>query len=118
MDRHKYERFAAANQELSQFLRRVDGLVIGTESITERDLQSLSQRLSTLAPEVGKSSRQEMLDQPLQDEIAAYVKKLRDLQTALEKVRCVMLARKVELDSAKRHLHGLQGWVNAYSQTI
>jgi uncharacterized protein YigA (DUF484 family) len=117
MDYQRHERFAAANQELSQFLRRVDGLATGTESITERDLQALSQRISTLAPEVGDASRGAALDGEIQEEIAEYVTNLRALQSALEKVRCVMLARKLQLDGAKRHLNGLQKWVDAYSQT-
>jgi hypothetical protein len=118
MEDQKHVCFAAANIELSEFLRRVDGLASGTESITERDLQSLSRRLSTLAPEIGDASRGVTLNETLQDEIATYVKNLRALQTALEKVRCIMLARKMQLEGAKRHLHGLQGWVNAYHQTI
>jgi hypothetical protein len=117
MENQKHGRFAIANEELSEFLRRVDGLATGTETITEKDLQSLSQRLSTLAPEVGDASRGETLDGALQNEIAKYVKNLRALQFALEKVRCIMLARKVQLDGAKRHLHSLQGWVHAYNQT-
>jgi hypothetical protein len=117
MENQKQGRFAAANEELSEFLQRVDGLAKGTESITEKDLQSLSQRLSTLAPEVGDASRGETLTPALQNEIANYVKNLCALQIALEKVRCIMLARKIQLDGAKRHLHGLQDWVNAYNQT-
>ena len=113
----KHARFAIANEDLSEFLRRVDGLAAGTASITEGDLLALSHRLSTIAPEVGDASRGETLDTALQEEIGRYVKNLRALQEALEKVRCVMLARKMQIESAKRHLHGLQSWVNAYNQT-
>lgn len=117
MENQKHERFVAANEELREFLRRVAGLAAGTESISEGDLQSLSQRLSTLAPEVGDASRGETLDAALQDEIAEYVRNLRALQSALEKVRCIMLTRKLQLEQARRHLSGLQNWVNAYTQT-
>jgi hypothetical protein len=117
MENSKHARFTSANQELSEFLRRVDGLAAGTESITEGDLQALSNRLSVLAPEVGDASRGSTLDSALQDQIAIYVKNLRALQEALEKVRCVMIARKLQLEGSKRHLHALQGWVNAYNQT-
>jgi len=118
MDQHKHERFLAANQELRDFLRRVEGLTTGTRSITEVDLTALSQRLSTLAPEVGDASRSETLNGDQRDEVAQYVNNLRALQIALEKVRCVMLARKMQLETEKRHLNGLQGWVNAYHQTM
>jgi len=117
MDEHKHERFLAANQGLRDFLQRVEKLVTGTGTITDGDLKALSQRLSNLAPEVGDASRGETLDADLRSEIAEYVKNLRALQTALEKVRCIMLARKLQLEGAKRHLYGLQGWVNAYNQT-
>ena len=117
MERNKHEHFLSANQELRDFLGRVDGLASGTCSITEKDLQSLSQRLSSLAPEVGDASRGETLDTDLQCEIAEYVKSLRALQTALERVRCFMLARKLQIEGEKRHLEGLQGWVSAYRQT-
>jgi hypothetical protein len=117
VDRQTHQRFAAANQELSEFLRKVDGLANGTELITEHDLQSLSQRLSDLAPEVADGLKAQASAHGQQDELLEYIGNLRTLQTSLETVYCVMLARKVQLDGAKRHLHGLQGWVNAYNQT-
>src|SRR5882724_7469062 len=103
MERHKHERFLSANQELRDFLQRVEGLTSGTCSISEGDLQALSRRLSNLAPEVGDASRSETLDASLRNEVAEYVNNLRALQTALEKVRCVMLARKMQIESQKRH---------------
>jgi hypothetical protein len=117
MASNKHERFLSANKELRDFLQRVEGLASGTSSISERDLQALSQRLSTLAPEIGDASRAETLDTGLRNEVAEYVGNLRALQTALEKVRCIMLARKTQIETQKRHLDGLQGWVNAYRQT-
>jgi hypothetical protein len=117
MDNDKHERFLSANKELRDFLQRVEGLASGTCSINERDLKALSQRLSTLAPEIGDADRVETLDADLRNEMAQYVNNLRALQIALDKVRCVMLARKVQLESQTRHLFGLQGWVNAYNQT-
>jgi hypothetical protein len=117
MEHQIHERFLSANQDLLGFLRRVDGLTTGTCSITEKDLKSLSEHLSSLAPEVGDASRGETLDAGLQQEIAEYVKNLRALQTALEKVRCYMLARKLQIEDERRHLDGLQGWVAMYRQT-
>jgi hypothetical protein len=112
-----YQQFAAANLELDEFLKKVDGLAKGAESIAEEDLLFLSKRLATLAPEVEKTPLLETCGEPLPGEIAEYIKNLRALQLALETVRCVMLARKVQLENAKRHLRGVQGWVNAYQQT-
>jgi len=71
----------------------------------------------TLAPEIGDASRSETLDTSLQHEIAEYVKNLRALQSVLEKVRCAMLARQVQLEAAKRHMDRLQGWVDLDPET-
>jgi len=117
MDPQKRERFDVANQELADFLERIDGLANGMTSVTEKDLQGLSQRLLMLAPEVGDASRGVTLDEELQDEVGKYVKNLRSLQIGLEKLRCVMLARRTQLDNERRHLYSLQEWVNAYNQT-
>jgi hypothetical protein len=117
MDNLKHERFLCANQELRDFLCRVENLAKGKGTITDADLKALSQRLSTLAPEVGDASRSETLDADSRSEVAEYVKNLRALQIALEKLHFIMLARKSQLEGAKRHLCGLQRWVNAYSQT-
>ena len=117
MDRRTHERFAAANQMLGEFLRKVDGLAKGTDSITEQDMQSLSQRLNNMAPEVADTMNAQTPANGQQDELLEYIRNLSSLQTALETVRCVMLARKTELDGARRHLQALQGWVNAYNQT-
>jgi hypothetical protein len=114
----KHERFVAANEELRGFLRRVDGLANGTQSVSEGDLRSVSQRIANLAPEVGDASRGAALDEEVREEIAEYVRNLRALQTALEKVRCVMLARKVQIESAKRHVESVKGWVDAYTHTL
>jgi len=118
MKRHKYECFVSANEELRDFLGRVECLVGGTGMITERDLRILSQYLAQLAPEVGNAAHDETLDASVRNEITQYVNNLRALQPALEKVRCFMLARKMQLETSKRHLNGVQGWVNAYNQTM
>ncbi len=85
--------------------------------MNERDLKQFSLRLLTLAPEIGDASRSATLDTSLHQEITEYVKNLRALQGALEKVRCVMLARQVQLGAAKGRMDRLQGWFDLDPQT-
>jgi chromosome segregation ATPase len=112
-----HARFLSANEELRDFLRRVEHLTNGNGTVSEDDLQQISQRLLNLAPEIGDASRSETLDTGLELEIAEYVKNLRALQGALERVRSLMRARRAQLESAKGHKNGLQSWVNAYHET-
>jgi hypothetical protein len=117
MENQTQDRTRSANQELRNFLRRVECLANGTGTMSEDDLQKVSQRLLNLAPEIGDASRSETLNAGLQSEIAEYVRNLKALQEVLEKVRCVMLARRALLETAKRHIDSLQSWVNAFGQT-
>jgi hypothetical protein len=117
MKNQMHARFQSANQKLRDFLRRAEGLASKSGTVTERDLKQFSLRFITLAPEIGDASRSATLDTSLQQEIAEYVKNLRALQGALEKVRCVMLARQVQLGAAKGRMNRLQGWVDLDPQT-
>jgi hypothetical protein len=117
MNNQIHARFQSANQKLRDFLRRAEGLATRSGTVTESDLKQFSLRLITLAPEIGDASRSATLDTSLQQEIAEYVKNLRALQGALERVRCVMLARQVQLGAAKGRMDGLQGWVDLDPQT-
>jgi hypothetical protein len=117
MENQMHARFLSANQELRDFLRHVERLANGTRTVSEDDLQETSERLLNLAPEIGDASRGETLSAGLQLEIAEYVKNLRALQDALERVRSLMCARRAQLESAKHNMDGPQSWVNAYRET-
>ncbi len=96
MENQTHVRFLSANQKLRDFLWRAESLATKSGTVTERDWKQFSLRLMTLAPEIGDASRSETLDTGLLQEIAEYVKNLSALQGALDKVRSVMLARRVQ----------------------
>jgi hypothetical protein len=116
MENQTHARFLSANQELRDFLRRAERLVKKRGTASEEELKTISQCLLNLSPEVGDASRSETLDTGLQSEIAEYVKNLKALLGALEKVRNVMLARHVELEASKPRRRGPQGWRNLHPQ--
>ena len=89
------ERLSAANDELRSFLHRASGDANLMESLTEGDLRAVSSRLSTVPSAVGEAFRSATLNSDLQQEIAEYVHNLRALQTMLEKMHLLTLARKL-----------------------
>jgi hypothetical protein len=99
MEDQTHARFLSANRKLHDFLRRAESLANNSGTVTERDLKQFSLRLMTLGPEIGDASRSETLDTHLLQEIAEYVKNLSALQGALENVRSVMLARRVQAEA-------------------
>lgn len=117
MELHEHERFQAANQELREFLRRVEDLANGAGTVTEAELKTILDRMLNLAPEVGDSSRSETLDRNLLDGIEEYVRNFRALQRAVEKIRCVISGRRLQLEIAKRHSGSLENWAQTLQQT-
>ena len=117
MTSEQQERFRSANHELRNFLDAVRALVRGAGEIEAADLQTLSRLLETMAPEMGAASREAALDAILGEAIAEYKTNLQNLQSALEQVRGVMLARRAQLDAAKQHMDTFQSWVSAYRRT-
>jgi hypothetical protein len=95
MENQMHARFLFANQELRDFRRRAEGLVKKRGTVTEEELKTISQCLLNLSPEVGDASRSETLDSNLQSEIAEYVRNLKAFLGALERVRSIMLTRRI-----------------------
>jgi hypothetical protein len=111
------DRFLSANRDLRNFLERVDAMVHGTGDVSPGELPAIGRLLETMAPEIGEASHAASADAALQAQIQEYVGNLRALQAALEQVRCVMFARLTQIDAARQHMNGFQGWARAYRQT-
>jgi hypothetical protein len=111
------ERFIVASRELQDFLQRAEGLTNGASTVTEEGIVGIWVRLLELAPEVEEANRSGRATSDSGDEIGNYIRHLRLAREALEKVRCVMLARSAKLEVGRRQISGLQGWINAYRQT-
>ncbi|MGD0909618.1 MAG: hypothetical protein ABSA96_18715 [Candidatus Acidiferrales bacterium] len=111
-----HDRSIAANRQLRDLLRRAVGFANGHGTSTERDLMAVLGRLLALKPEIGDASRGEILDAQLRDEIAEYVKNFRALQRTVEQIRNVMLARRMQLETARRGIDGLLGWTSTNQQ--
>ena len=117
MENQTHERFFSANQELRDFLRRAEVLVKKRGTVSDEELETISQCLLNLSPGVGDASRSETLDTGLQGEIAEYVKNLKAFLGALEKVRSIKLARRAQLKAPKGQTVGLHGWIHVRPQT-
>jgi hypothetical protein len=118
MELAKHNRFFVANLELRQLLRRAEGLASCSDSVNEEELKPISARLLELASEIESGPVSDMLDAELQEEIAPYVKNFRALQQAIETIRCVMLVRSMELETAKPYFRSITEWRHAYQQTM
>ena len=117
MPADRYDRFVSANRELRGFLERVNELVHGPSDVGPGELRTIGLLLETMAPVIAEKPTAVAVDAGLQTQFLEYIANLRALQTSLEQVRCVMFARLTQIDAAREHMNGLQGWANAYRRT-
>lgn len=117
MPTDRYNRLLSANRELHSFEKRVDELVRGTGHIAAQDLRALGGLLRSMAPEICEPVSGGSGDARLGAVIREYVGNLRTLQTSIERVRCVMLARRAQMGAERQRLNRLHGWADAYRQT-
>ncbi len=107
----------SVNLELRNFLAQVDALLRGTGDIDAGQLRVVRRLLEATGPQIGEASQSAAADAVLRAELEAYTENLRALQASIDQIRCVMLARREQLEAAQQHMHGLRDWVNAYRRT-
>jgi hypothetical protein len=117
MSTNRHLALGAVNREVAGLLRRVDGLVHGTGDIGAAELRRVRRLLEAMGPEVKEALANGSVDALLRRQIETYAENLKALESSLNQVKCVMLARRARMDAAQRHVDGLRGWVNAYRQT-
>lgn len=117
MPTHFRDELRSVNSELRDFLERADTLVHGTGDIDAGELGVVHRLLESTGARIGEASRSAAIDAALRAELQTYADRLRALEVSLNQVRCVVLARRAQLEAAQQHMHGLRDWVNAYRQT-
>ena len=117
MPSERYDHLLSANRELRNFLERVDALTQDAADVDASDLRALHRLVDAMAPEICKPSIGDIADAALQSQIQEYRRNLRALQTSLEQVRSVMLARRAQIEIAREHVDHFQNWADAYQQT-
>jgi hypothetical protein len=111
-----HPRSLSANQELRCFLQCLESVADGTRTVTDQDLDNISLRLMTLAPQIGDASRSETLDTTLQNEVAEYVKNIGALQGVMKKVRCAMTATRAHQETKNQNMGALPDLFGCHQQ--
>ena len=112
------DRFLSAHLEVQHFLQHLDHLAHGTEDVIEAELHAVRIRLLALAPELSCSGDNELPAEVRSDEAERYVAGLKALRGRLERLRATMLARRYQLERARRQIRSLEGFKAAFQKTL
>jgi hypothetical protein len=117
MEASAQERVQDANIKLRSILSQARNALTGQQVITPETIRSISQTLTEMAPVVSQAGVLRVTDMALEVALREYSENLEELQTALEQVRFMLLARQAQLEASRCHREAVNRWATAFQQT-
>jgi hypothetical protein len=111
------DRVQSANLRLREILSRAREALEGRQDFTIQEIRALSEPLREMREIVSRSSDLRTADAELDADLKRYGATLEELQTSLEQVRFMLIARKAHLSAAHGHIERVALWTEALKQT-
>lgn len=111
------DRVREAEAKLRSLLVRARDALAGRQDFTVKDIRSISERLGQMDPIVAQAADLRAKDVQLDADFRTYAETLKQLETTLEQVRFMLLARQAHLNAARSHLETVNLWATAFKQT-
>jgi hypothetical protein len=105
------------NAQLAALLADTNRSLSGECEFGVEQVRALSQPLAIMAPILAREHELRSLQPELDAPLDLYKSLLRQLQTALDRVRVMLLARRSQMDSGRVQLDAVSHWANALSHT-
>lgn len=117
MEATALERVRVANGKLRDMLRKASEALAGRASFGVKEVRAIAEPVASMEPIVSQGPELRAAAPELQNELRAYAQNLGELNTALDRVRCVLLARCASVTAHRGHLQTLGLWTAAWQQT-
>ena len=111
------QRLELANKRLAELLEGTQRALRGECNFGAEEVRRLWQPVEEMAPIVAKSAELRRLRPELAAQLDLYKTNLGWLQTTLEQIRIMLLARQTSMESGRAQLCAVSQWVNAFQQT-
>jgi len=106
-----------ANALLRTFLNQAREALGGRQSLNLETLRTIAAPLEKMGPISSQSEALCMADARLTADFKEYAENLKKLQTTLEQVHFMLLARQTSLQSSRTHVETLNLWATRLNQT-
>jgi len=106
-----------ANSKLQTLLQRVADALAGRRNFGVEDIRAMAEPVAQMAPIVSDAEHLRAAVPEMHGELDTYAKNLGEVQTALDRVRIVLLARCAHLEAQRGHLETLGLWAAAWRKT-
>jgi hypothetical protein len=80
-------------------------------------VRAIAEPVRQMAPLVGRAERLRAESPAWREELDLYASNLAQMHQALDRVRCVLLARRAQLAARRGHLETVRRWAGTWQQT-
>lgn len=105
------------NARLAGLLEAAKLALRGEGDFSVDEVRALRQPVEQMAPIVAEAGELRRLRPELAGQLELYKSNLGDLQTTLEQIRIMLLARQASLEAGRAQLCAVSQWVTAFRQT-
>jgi hypothetical protein len=110
-------RIREANAKLQRHLHRIAEMLAGRDSFGPAEVRAIGEPVAGVAPVLAEAQRLRATVPELRRELDVYAENLTEMQTALDRVRLVLLARSASLEAQRGHLETVGLWAAAWQKT-
>jgi hypothetical protein len=111
------DRVRGANMKLRALLFHTREALAGRGNFTSDHVRAIADPVSRMAPIVAEANRLRTIHPDLDGELEAYAGNLNEMQTALEQMRFMLIARRASLEAMRGHVETLGMWTAALRST-
>lgn len=111
------EQVRSSNSKLQGMLRRVGDALAGRANFGVEEIREIAEPVSRMESVVAEANQLRAESPELRNELEHYAHNLGELNTALERVNCVLLARSASMEAQRGHLEAVRMWASAWQQT-
>lgn len=111
------ERVRGSNSKLQGLLQKVGDALAGRTNFGVEDVRAIEQPVAEVAPILSEAVQLRAIVPELDQELKVYGQNLGEMQAALDRIRCVLLARSASVEAQRGHLETVNLWTAAWQRT-
>jgi len=112
-----YGKVSETNTKLGAMLAETRRALTGEREFGVEQVQALSALTAPMAPVMHRAAELRKLHPEMAAPLDSYKSLVHELQTAVEQVRMMLLARRSQMDAGRVQLDAVTQWANALGQT-
>jgi hypothetical protein len=111
------EELALLTERVAALLQETKGALRGENDFGPTQVRTISEAISRMAPVFARSKELRSSDPSLAPELDRYKNLLLELQSALDRIHVMLLARRSSLEAARMQSQAVSHWAAAFQQT-